>query len=144
MLQEVPLVTSSFLVERFGVGTHPGHIFARLGGGIPEPVISQPVTGMARLLPQPKKHAHCPPWTSAVIFWGHRSAVTHCNGSSSSEDLSLRLGTKHGQVGEVQPGLHRAQSAHSSQSSLSITGGHLCSGLKGQEAAQERTSFISV
>ena len=60
---------------------------------------------MARLLPQPKKHVHCPPWTSPVIIWGHRSAVTRCNGSPSSEDLGLRLGTNRGQVGEVQPGL---------------------------------------
>ena len=87
------------------MGTHPGYIFARLGGGTPEPVISQPVMGMARLLPQPKKHVHCPPWTSPVIFWGHRSAMTCCNGSPSSEDLGLRLGTNRGQVGEVQPGL---------------------------------------
>lgn len=93
----------SSLVERFGVGTLPGYLFERLGGGIPEPVISQPVTGTARLLPQPKNHVHCPPWTSPVI-WGHRSAVTHCNGSFSSEDLGLLLGMKCGRVGQVQPG----------------------------------------
>lgn len=136
----------------------PSSLVERFGGGPPSWIhLGKVRRWNSRACHQPACDRHGPSASSTqearprpamdhpAIFWGCRSAVTHCNGSSSSEDLGLRLGMNCGQVGEVPPG-HAStgqQPARFSQSSPSTTGGHLCSGHTGQEAAQERTAFIS-